>query len=147
MSLRELLQQWIEKESGRSGRGIADAARLKHHKISHATVSNIVSGRHGGEVGEATIAALSAGTGIPEREIRRAAGVPEVNLPFVLPPEASRLTHRQREAVREVVDAMLKPEGRAGRMGSVTGIPVRPDSDAVRQKPDRAAARRDEKLK
>lgn len=102
MPLRKLLQAWIDAEPGRSARKIAAAGG-----ISHQNVNNILNGKHGGQIEERTIKGLATGTGISERELRKAAGLPDDLGPFALPDRAARLSRRQREAILASVEAML----------------------------------------
>jgi hypothetical protein len=47
------------------------------------------------------------------RQLRMAADLPaELTSPYVPPPEASRLSRRQRRALDEIIRAMLEPAGR-----------------------------------
>jgi len=53
---------------------------------------------------------------VPLRTLRAAADLPTESVePYIPPPEASRLSRRQRRAVDEVIRAMLESGGGSGR--------------------------------
>lgn len=98
---------------GLSGREIARQAKESGHTLNHDTAARYLRGDHG-RPDEATLLALSEVLGVSMRRLRAAAGLPaELTTPYTPPPEASRLTRRQRLAVDEVIRAMLDP-GTAG---------------------------------
>ena len=95
----------------RSARAIARAARDKGHTLNHDTAARYLRGDHG-VPDEATLVAFADVLAVPLRDLRAAADLPaESTAPYVPPPEASRLTRRQRRAVDEIIRSML--DGRA----------------------------------
>jgi len=75
-----------------------------------------------GRPDESTLVALAAVLKVPLADLRAAAGLPsELTTPYTPPPEASRLTRRQRLAVDEVIRAMLDP----GKSASVARMDER----------------------
>jgi transcriptional regulator with XRE-family HTH domain len=101
--------------AGLSARAIARGAKDRGHTLNHDTAARYLRGDHG-TPDEATLVAFADTLGIPLSRLRAAAGLPsETTTPYTPPPEASRLTRRQRRAVDEIIRAMLDPAGRAGR--------------------------------
>jgi transcriptional regulator with XRE-family HTH domain len=95
--------------AGRSARALARAARERGHTLNHDTAARYLRGDHG-VPDEATLIAFADVLGVPMRDLRAAAELPtESTDPYVPPPEASRLTRRQRRAVDEIIRAMLEP--------------------------------------
>src|SRR4051812_23446592 len=119
--------------SGYSARAVARRAQQLGHTLNHDTAARYLRGDHG-LPDEATLIALAAVLRVPLRELREAANLPsEATTPYVPPPEASRLSRRQRRAVDEVIRAMLEPSKAAAR----------PTDLAARRRPaQRQAARR-----
>jgi transcriptional regulator with XRE-family HTH domain len=100
------------EERGISARAIARLAREYGHSLNHDTAARYVRGDHG-TPDEATLIALSQVLSIPLARLRAAADLPsEITAPYTPPPEASRLSRRQRRAVDEIIRAMLEPSGR-----------------------------------
>ena len=94
---------------GISARAVARRAQELGHTMNHDTAARYLRGDHG-VPDEATLLALADVLRIPLRDLRAAAHLPsETTAPYVPPPEASRLTRRQRRAVDEVIRAMLEP--------------------------------------
>ena len=92
-----------------SARAIARAARERGHSINHDTAARYLRGDHG-RPDEATLVAFADVLSIPLAKLRTAANLPaEQTAPYSPPPEASRLTRRQRRAVDEIIRAMLEP--------------------------------------
>jgi transcriptional regulator with XRE-family HTH domain len=95
--------------SGHSARAIARAAQERGYSLNHDTAARYLRGDHG-VPDEATLVALAEVLHVPLRELRRAANLPaDITTPYVPPPEASRLTRRQRRAIDEIIRAMLEP--------------------------------------
>jgi hypothetical protein len=84
------------------------AARASGGKISHAQLSAIANG-YVGSVTDRVLEGIPLAIDVPRSEIYAAHGVRRPHDSFRLPPEADRLTRRQREAVLSVVRAMLDP--------------------------------------
>lgn len=124
-------------------------------KIDRTTLGQIVNNTHSGNFDVDTIHGLvTALAPTPADEVWRLLGQPGAPKPFVeeMPAHVDLLNRRQRDAVLDVINAMVAPEGRAyvtPGADVVTPIrSVRPKAHPVRQKPERAAARRtDEKPK
>ncbi|SHG04295.1 hypothetical protein SAMN05443575_1208 [Jatrophihabitans endophyticus] len=92
-----------------SARSISRAAQLRGHTLNHDTAARYLRGAHG-TPDEATLRALSDVLDIPMSRLRAAAELPsESTEPYTPPPEASRLSRRQRRAVDEIIRAMLDP--------------------------------------
>jgi hypothetical protein len=110
-------------KAGLSARAVARLARERGYTLNHDTAARYLRGDHGipDEAtlecrghrvipDEATLVAFADILKIPLRELRAAANLPsETTAPYVPPPEASRLTRRQRRAVDEIIRAMLEP--------------------------------------
>jgi hypothetical protein len=126
-------------ELGISARAIARSARESGYSLNHDTAARYVRGDHG-TPDEATLVALSEVLSIPLARLRVAADLPsESTAPYAPPPEASRLTRRQRRAVDEIIRAMLEPSGRAR---VVKGEEPASELDARRSRSTGRAARR-----
>lgn len=107
-----------------SGRSVARLARERGHSLNHDTVARYLRGDHG-VPDEATLRAFSDVLGIPLARLRAAADLPsEVTEPYRPPPEASRLSRRQRRAVDEIIRAMVEPT-RSRQAGTPAGPGVR----------------------
>lgn len=87
----------IERETEKHGR-----------KISYATVSRYLNGTHPQNPDAATLQALADAFKVDVNKLRKALGRPGIGEPFELGPEASRLTEPQREAVRLIVEQLVK---------------------------------------
>jgi hypothetical protein len=95
--------------SERSARALARAAQERGHTLNHDTAARYLRGDHG-VPDEATLVAFADVLDVPLRDLRAAANLPtETTTPYLPPPEASRLTRRQRRAVDEIIRAMLEP--------------------------------------
>jgi len=113
-SLSELLQ--AANTEGLSARSIARQAQALGYSLNHDTAARYLRGDHG-RPDEDTLLALASVLKLPLAPLRKAAQLPsEVTEPYRPPPEASRLSRRQRRAVDEVIRAMLEP-GRATSAG------------------------------
>jgi hypothetical protein len=99
-------------KSGASARAISRQAQELGHTLNHDTAARYLRGDHG-VPDEATLLAFSEVLGVSMRQLRMAADLPaELTSPYVPPPEASRLSRRQRRALDEIIRAMLEPAGR-----------------------------------
>src|SRR5881392_2573428 len=95
--------------SGYSARAVARRAQELGHTLNHDTAARYLRGDHG-VPDEATLIAFAEVLRVSLRELRVAADLPsETTAPYVPPPEASRLTRRQRRALDEIIRAMLEP--------------------------------------
>ena len=118
---------------GLSARELSRRAQQAGHTLNHDTAARYLRGDHG-RPDESTLVALAAVLGTPLAGLRAAAGLPsELTSPYTPPPEASRLTRRQRLAVDEIIRAMLDP----GRAATVSDL-----SKRRKPGPGREAARR-----
>jgi hypothetical protein len=99
-------------KSGASARALSRRAQDMGHSLNHDTAARYLRGDHG-VPDEATLVAFSDVLNIPLRRLRSAANLPsETTAPYVPPPEASRLSRRQRRALDEIIRAMLEsPRG------------------------------------
>ena len=117
----------VKKNSaGSSARALARRAQELGHTLNHDTAARYLRGDHG-VPDEATLVAFSEVLRVPLRELRAAADLPsEATSPYVPPPEASRLTRRQRRAVDEVIRAMLEPTKSVGEPAQLAARRRRP---------------------
>lgn len=127
-ALSELLNK--ANGDGLSSRQIQAAAEAKGVKVGHSTVAKCLNGTHAAIPDENTLRALSVVLGVSMRLIRKAVDLPGEVTELRLPPEASRLTPRQWEAVNEVIRSMVNPEGNARRRGGLSLVPP-DDEDAA----------------
>src|SRR5919197_1846799 len=117
-------------KAGLSARAVAPLARERGYTLNHDTAARYLRGDHG-VPDEATLIAFAEILKIPMRDLRAAANLPsETTTPYVPPPEASRLTRRQRRALDEIIRAMLEPTsarsqqlGERGRQAARHGEP------------------------
>jgi transcriptional regulator with XRE-family HTH domain len=115
-SLSELLQ--AANTEGLSARSIARQAQALGYSLNHDTAARYLRGDHG-RPDEDTLLALASVLKLPLAPLRKAAQLPsEVTEPYRPPPEASRLSRRQRRAVDEIIRAMLET-GRTASNGPV----------------------------
>jgi transcriptional regulator with XRE-family HTH domain len=125
-----------------SGRAIARLARDRGHTLNHDTAARYLRGDHG-TPDEATLIAFADVLNIPMTRLRAAAGLPsDATAPYVPPPEASRLSRRQRRAVDEIIRAMVEPPAAAAETGTVADLAER--RDGGKRRPTRRAARHGE---
>lgn len=87
---------------GWSTRRISEEAEKRGHKLSNASASRYLSGKHGAP-GQDVIEAFAAVFHVPPAAVREAAGLPGLGQPFELGADAARLTGPQREAIRTTV--------------------------------------------
>ena len=105
-----------------SAREVARRARERGHTLNHDTVARYVRGDHG-IPDEATLRALSDVLRIPMSQLRAAANLPSESTElYVPPPEASRLSRRQRRAVDELIRSMVEPSRTARSEASGTTV-------------------------
>lgn len=111
---------------GWSTRRISEEAEKRGHKLSNATASRYLSGKHGAP-GQDVIEAFAAVFHVSPSSVRDAAGLPGLGQPFDLGPDASRLTGPQRELLRtaarlfvEQNDALADRAVRDGAMSAPT---------------------------
>lgn len=92
---------------GWSTRRISEEAEKHGHKLSNATASRYLSGKHGAP-GQEVIEAFAAVFHAPAAQVREAAGLPGLGQPFELGADAARLTGPQREAIRTTVRLFIE---------------------------------------
>ena len=92
---------------GWSTRRISEEAEKRGHKLSNATASRYLSGKHG-TPGQDVIEAFAAVFHVSADRVREAAELPGLGQPFELGPEFSRLSGPQREAIRTVARLFLE---------------------------------------
>jgi hypothetical protein len=97
-------------ELGSHGRPLSfrDAARASNGLVSHAKLSEIARGQYG-KISNRVLDGIAVSIDLPKSVVYEAYGVRRQHVPFTLPPEADRLSKRQRDAVLSVVKAMLDP--------------------------------------
>ena len=95
-------------------RGLDDIVRLAEregHQIDRSVVARYITGKHGRPRDE-TILALAAGLGLDVRELRVLAGMPPGELePYEPTPEAARLNREQRDALDQLIRAIVRGDG------------------------------------
>ncbi|UYG15801.1 hypothetical protein BRM3_09095 [Brachybacterium huguangmaarense] len=107
-ALSELLAR--ANVQGWSSREIARRAEKNGHKLSYASASVYMGGRHGAPT-EAVLTAFSDVLNVPIDQLRKAAGVPTgTGTPWAPPVEANRLDLRQRRALEELIRSMVMSE-------------------------------------
>jgi transcriptional regulator with XRE-family HTH domain len=103
--------------------------------VSRATLSNIASGRHSGEISDEVARGIALAIDRPVREVLKAARkqVSDDPRPFELPQRAHRLTRAQRGTVLSVIDAILDAADQTEPVPS-TGLRrvARPKSEPAR---------------
>jgi transcriptional regulator with XRE-family HTH domain len=107
--------------AGLSARAIARAAKERGHSVNHDTAARYLRGDHG-TPDESTLVAFAEVLNVPLRTLRAAADLPTESIdPYLPPPEASRLSRRQRRAVDEIIRAMLESGGGSTHGRGATG--------------------------
>jgi transcriptional regulator with XRE-family HTH domain len=130
-SLSELLQ--AANTDRLSARSIARQAQALGFSLNHDTAARYLRGDHG-RPDEDTLLALASVLKLPLAPLRKAAQLPsEVTEPYRPPPEASRLSRRQRRAVDEIIRAMLEPNPTARSVTSLTPRSSAPGAKAARR--------------
>ena len=105
-------------ERALSARGVSRRAQELGFTLNHDTAARYLRGDHG-RPDEPTLRALAAVLDISLTDLRAAADLPRgQSEPYRPPAEANRLTRRQRNAVDEMIRAMLDPADRAQRRSS-----------------------------
>lgn len=93
-----------------SARRITAEAEKMGHLVANTSVSKYLRGEPE-KPSESVLAALGAALGIPLPKLREAAGLPSGELEdFVLPPEANRLSRRQRDVVLHLIQTFLNDD-------------------------------------
>lgn len=114
-ALSQLLNEHMP--DGWTGDTIVQEAEKHHEKINRATAFDYLAGRHGRRPSEHVLRAFAAALPVTIAELRTAARLPVgENAPWTPPPEADRLNDRQRQAVEELIKAIVAPNA-----GSVSG--------------------------
>jgi hypothetical protein len=76
--------------------------------VSHATLNNIVLGRHSGHFDDETLRGVALALDLAQSKVREAAGEDrQTPSEFRLPKKANRLTPAERAAILKMVDALL----------------------------------------
>lgn len=102
------LRRLIRAEMDRQRLTYRAAAERANGLISYSHLSNIVNGRHPGELDDRTVAGIALAIGVTEKKVRAAYETTNPRpLEFTLPSKANRLTAKQRMAVLALVDAFL----------------------------------------
>lgn len=114
-----------------------EIARRSGEKIHHATVSNVMRGKHAANPSDEVLSAFAEVFKIPLTRLRELAGRPAGETePYIPPPEADLLDARQRRAVDELIRSIAaaspaaRNDGSAERdvletaEASVLGLPV-----------------------
>lgn len=102
------LRRLIRTEMDRQKLTYRAAAERANGLISYSHLSNIVNGRHTGELDDRTLAGIALAIGATEAKVRRAYAVTNPRpLEFTVPDKARHLTPKQRAAVLSMIDAFL----------------------------------------
>jgi hypothetical protein len=105
-SLIELIDQAAARHDGASGRRLAELAQHAGHDISHATLNRIRQGSYQSRPSDVSIRAIAFLADVSENTAFAAAGVvAPTGVAYQVPPEAQRMTSRQRKAVTEMIRA------------------------------------------
>jgi hypothetical protein len=106
-SLPDLIQDRLA-ELGSHGQplSIRAAARASKGQVSHGQLAAIANGDYG-KISDRVLDGIALALDLPRALVHETYGVRRPHEPFRLPPEADRLTRRQRDAVLSVVRAML----------------------------------------
>ena len=127
--LSDLLQHL--NTEGWSTRRISEEAERRGHKLSNATVSRYLSGKHG-EPGQDVIEAFAAVFHVPAARMREAAGLPGLGQPFDLGADAARLTGPQREAIRTTVRLFVEQNDALANHAQPDGATTRTSGPGLR---------------
>jgi transcriptional regulator with XRE-family HTH domain len=99
-------------QSAKADRSIDDIVRLAEragHKIHRSVVARYLNGEHGPRPSDKALAALAAGFGVDVRELRTLADMPPGELePWEPTPESVRLNREQREALNQLIRAIVR---------------------------------------
>lgn len=106
-ALSELLKN---NRYGIEARQAADKAADLGVHLKQGTIAGYFAGTNKSRPSEKTMKALSEVLSIPLEKIREAAGVPVGESdPYIPPPEANRLSSNQRQAIDQLIKAIVKP--------------------------------------
>jgi hypothetical protein len=110
-SLYDLATTAVARHEGASGRELARKATDAGFTIASTTINHILAGTYRSRPGKATLDAFAWLAGVAPAVAYAAAGEIVSNRPFAdeLPPEADKLTPKQRAAVITVIRALLDP--------------------------------------
>lgn len=113
-SLKDLLAIAAERHGAASGRHLAKIAQDAGHDISHTTVNRIRSGEYLHEPSSASLHAIAYLAGVPVKSayIAAAMSMPAAGEPYVAPTEADWLDTRQRNALTELIRAVVNRQDR-----------------------------------
>lgn len=128
---------------GWSTRRISEEAEKRGHKLSNATASRYLSGKHGSP-GQDVIEAFAAVFHVDSARVRAAAGLPGLGQPFDLGADAARLTGPQREAIRTTVRLFVEQNDQLADRPVRDGATTDEDDDiyglAALERPSRGKA-------
>lgn len=103
------LQRLVKGRMGELDLSYRGAAAKSEGMVSHATLNNIVTGRHSWKIDDKTMRgiakALDVDLGVVESAVGRAVRIADTE--FVLPARANRLSPQERRAVLSMIDALL----------------------------------------
>lgn len=92
---------------------ISERATASGHPISRGAVAKYLQGQGAKKPPEKTLEALAAGFKLPVTAVRRAAGLPAGELgPYQPTSEAGQLSQDQRDALDQLIRAIVKGGGR-----------------------------------
>lgn len=115
-ALSQLLNEHMP--DGWTGDTIVQEAEKHDEKINRATAFDYLAGRHGRRPSEHVLRAFAAALPVTIAELRTAAKLPVgENTPWTPPPEADRLNDRQRQAVEELIKAIVAPNTASASSG------------------------------
>jgi hypothetical protein len=105
-SLIDLIDIAARRHGGASGRRLAELAQRAGHDISHATLNRLRQGTYATRPSDASIRAIAYLADVSESIAFTAAGVrAPTAVVYQPPPEAQRMTTRQRKALDELIRA------------------------------------------
>lgn len=116
---------------GWSTRRISEEAEKRGHRLSNATASRYLSGKHGAP-GQDVIEAFAAVFHVQPARVREAAGLPGLGQPFELGAEAARLTGPQREAIRTTVRLFIEANDAVADQPQPDGATTRTSGPGLR---------------
>lgn len=104
--------------TGISARQAAERARELDIDLPYGTIAGYWAGSHPRHPSEKTLEGLAEVTNVSVRRLRRAAGAAAGEAePWSPPPEANRLTQRQRAAIEQLIKAIVSEVPTAAGLG------------------------------
>lgn len=110
MTLRDLVNQALDRHNATSGSELARLAKNNGYSIVHTTINHLRAGTYRSRPGRETLRAIAWLAGVPERVAYTAAGQPIPGKPFAeeLPPNADLMSPEERDLVIRTIRMILK---------------------------------------